>query len=358
MQVVLEAIIAGFSVRMLAIIIRRMDANTPSSPGLHQLNVMRLSWPADWSRIFGEQRPLIVEIGFGNGAYLLHLAERRPDANIIGLEISSRSLDIAEQKIIKRGVQHIRVVHSTAETALHHLFEPATIEEIHINFPDPWFKSRHSGRRLMQRATLDAMVSRLAHGGRLYLATDIIEYAAMCAELFAETSGLENQLQTAWVNQMPGRIVTKYEGKALREGRPCYYFAYRRNHETVPHIPVIKDLEMPHIIFKTALHHDDVVAQFEPRSYSINEVHIKLMNAYRGERAALFEVYIKEATIDQHLVLLFAAREKHPGEYTLKLSSIGHPRPTAGVHQAVALLGEWIAGLHPENEILKNKVRT
>ncbi|MEZ4667121.1 MAG: hypothetical protein R3E39_04245 [Anaerolineae bacterium] len=62
------------------------------------------------------------------------------------------------------------------------------------------------------------------------MATDIVEYAEMSAELLAQTPGLDNLLQSSWVNEMPGRVVTKYEGHALREGRHCYYyFAYRRN---------------------------------------------------------------------------------------------------------------------------------
>ena len=178
------------------------------------LSSLRLPWPTDWSAIFGAQRPLIVEIGFGYGAFLLHLARQNPAASIIGLEIANQCLSAAERAIQRQKLTNVCVVQSTAETALHHLFVPGSLSQIHINFPDPWFKKRHSHRRLMQRDTLDAMVSRLQPGGLLYLATDIVEYAEMSAELLAQTPGLDNLLESAWANTMPGRVITKYEGRA------------------------------------------------------------------------------------------------------------------------------------------------
>ena len=131
--------------------------------------------------------PLIVEIGFGHGEFLLDLACSIPDANVIGLEIANRSLLRVERKIEQACLRNVRVIHSMAETALHHLFIPASIQQIHINFPDPWFKKDHSHRRLMQRDTLDAIVSRLAPAANCYLATDILAYAEMAHELLTHT---------------------------------------------------------------------------------------------------------------------------------------------------------------------------
>jgi tRNA (guanine-N7-)-methyltransferase len=71
-----------------------------------------------------------------------HLSATHPDASIIGLEISNRCMEMAERMIKREDLPNVRVIHSTAETALHHLFEPQTLREVHINFPDPWFKTR------------------------------------------------------------------------------------------------------------------------------------------------------------------------------------------------------------------------
>ena len=307
---------------------------------LPKLNSRRLSWPVNWA-----------------GHYLLHLAREHPEANIIGLEISNRCLVRTEEKVERKKLQNVRLIHTLAETALHHLFEPASLTEVHINFPDPWFKSQHSHRRLMQRDTLDAIVSRLLPGGRLFLATDIIEYAEMSAALLAGTPGLDNMLDSAWASAMPGRVITKYERKAAHEGRDCYYFAYRRNDLPAPPVPVIKELEMPHVVIASPLSLNEMRAAFEPGEHQRGDAHINVRYIYEGDRSLLFDVYIKEPTIDQRVALTLVKRENRAQEYTLQLSMLGHPRPTAGVHAAVNIVTEWLMRLHPENKVLGSKVQ-
>src|SRR3990172_6001527 len=95
-----------------------------------------LPWPADWPALFGAARPLILEIGFGNGHFLIHLGRQHPDASVNGVEISNQSLVHAEKAIASNRLSNVRVIHSTADTALFHLFEPASIAEVHVNFPD------------------------------------------------------------------------------------------------------------------------------------------------------------------------------------------------------------------------------
>jgi tRNA (guanine-N7-)-methyltransferase len=354
---------------------------------MRKLSSMTLPWPTDWNTVFddhpAEAPPLIVEIGFGRGAFLWHLAEQHPNARIVGLEISNRCLLSVEQGIERRKVSNVRVIHSRAETALRHLLTPASIAEFHINFPDPWFKRGHSHRRLMQRDTLDALVSRLTPGGRLYLATDIRDYAEMSAELLQATQGLTNLLATPWVDTMPGRVVTKYESKARAEGRPCHYFAYERNHLPAPDVPLIEELPMPHIVLSSPLTLDEIAERFEPRAYregvqvevfageeaSVDEprltanfssdtTFISFMAVFRGRGALLFETHIGEPTIDQRIGLLLMERwHGKAGEYTLQPGTLGHPRMTEGVHAAVKLLAEWVLAQSPDARVLFSKLR-
>jgi tRNA (guanine-N7-)-methyltransferase len=326
---------------------------------------MTLAWSTDWAALFGDPpvapRPLVVEIGFGRGAFLLHLAKTNPDANVIGLEIANRCLDSAEGAIRRERLSNVRVIHSRAETALHHLFEPASIRAIHVNFPDPWFKPGHHHRRLMQRDTLDAIVSRLETGGEFYLATDITEYAELSAELLQTTPGLDSQFATAWVNAIPGRIVTKYERAAREAGRTCYYFAYRRNALPAPFVPVQRDFDMPHVVFSSPLTLDQIAERFEGSQHQHEQTRIHFMHVYRGRGALLFETHVAEATIDQRIALVVL--ERHGAdtgnmEYTLQVSTLGHPRATAGVHRAVDLLGDWLLHLHPQARALIHKVGT
>lgn len=329
---------------------------------LPKLSSYTLPWPTDWATIFGIERPLILEIGFGMGQMLAYLHQHYPDHNIIGLEISNFCLESAEKAILRDEMSNVRVLHSRAETALHHLFTPASLRQIHVNFPDPWFKDRHAGRRLMQRDTLDAMVNRLKPGGMFYLATDIIAYAEMSHALLAATPGLTNQLESAWVNAYPHRAETKYERKARKQGRDRYYFVYQRNDIAAPAVPVIKEVEMPHIVMKTPL---DLNAMYDgihidvdgTMIYNTDNAHINLLNKYRSDKALLFELYIREPTIDQHLALMLSPRNDKPDEYTLRVSSLGTPRPTDAIHKAVGAVGELLVGLHPDSKVVQNKIR-
>ena len=323
-----------------------------------KFDVMTLPWPADWAALFGHDQPLILEIGFGRGQFLLHLAQSYPDHNVVGIEISNRCLTDVERLLARQRIANARVIFAMAETALAHLFVPQSLEAVHINFPDPWFKTRHSHRRLMQRETLDALVSRLKPGGMLYLATDILEYAEMSAALLAETPGLTNTLATPWSEALPGRIITKYEAIAHREGRPCHYFAYRRNSTPAPHVPVIQEQPMPHLVFSSPLTLEDIAAQDERAPLGRIEpapgMYIHFMRMWRSGRHLMFETHIKEPTIDQHMALIVSARDD--GMYTVQMSTLGHPRPTEGVHGAVRALGEWLMAIKPGARVVVQKV--
>ena len=317
-----------------------------------RLNARNLPWPTDWTALFGAERPLILEIGFGQGHFLLHLARCRPEANLVGLEISNRCLTRVERSVERQGLGQVRLIHSSAETALCFLFTPASLSEVHVNFPDPWFRKRQRHRRLMQRHTLDLLVNRLRPGAGLYLATDVRAYAEMSHELLAATPGLDNQLDAPWAASLPGRVVTRYERVARAEGRCCYFFAQRRNAQPPPPAPVAREYDMPHVIFRSPLSLEAIRARFDPQRWQRAETHVSCNHVFLGERSLLFDVYVKEPNIDQHVALLLLERRGRPGEFTLQLAMYGHPRPTAGIHMAVNALADWLLGLDEDNVLL------
>ncbi len=324
------------------------------------LSTNSLPWPADWPALFGTTRPLIVEIGFGYGHFLFHLAEQHPDANIVGIEIANKPFEAVERRLARRGYPNVVLIRGTAETALAHLFQPLQVTAFHINFPDPWFKKGHHHRRLMKRPTVDTLVSRLIPGGMLYLATDIRDYADLTHDLLSKTPGLTNTVDGPWVHEMPGRIITKYERRAIEEGRARHYFAYRRNDTPTPDVPVIKERAMPHVVFQSPLSADDMVDTFRSSEHHTDTKHgpinVKLMSAYRGRGRVLLEVYINEPTIDQHIALL-AVPKGDTSEWTLQLSSMGFARPTDGVHFATTVAADVLAALHPDGAVLSRKTR-
>jgi len=323
-----------------------------------KLNYLTVDWSLDYAKLFPSIQPVIIEIGFGNAEYLIHLAETRPDHNIIGFEISSQSMTKAEQKIETRGFTHVRPIHSTAETALAYFIEPESIQEFHINYPDPWFKKKHGRRRLIKRETVDMLTSRLVVGGKLLLATDIVAYAEMAHEILSNTAGLTNMLDSPWVDDLEGRFRTKYEMKGYREGRPGHFFIYQRNETPVIHKPVIKELDMPHLFLYSPLNAEEIVARFEQTRTESNGNHIGILQAFANAKnnTAVFEVVVEESTIDQHTLLVMSPREGE-NQYIVKMSTIGHARPTYGVHRAVYAVGEWVASLHEDAKITATKLR-
>ncbi len=319
-----------------------------------------MAWPTSWTSLFGVERPIIVEIGFGRGTFLMHLAKTFPDHSLIGLEISNRCLVAAEETIERRGYEHVQVIHSRAETAMNHLFEPETIQQVYINFPDPWFKKGHSHRRLMQADTVELIANRMLPDGDLFLATDIIDYATMSHELLSASPYFTNQLSTGWASQMDGRIVTKYEAKARREGRECYYFHYRRNHTPTPPLPVKKELEMPHMVMTSPLTLTDFAERFESHHHHEGDIHIHYTTIFSSPYTLLFEVHISEPTIEQHTGLFLSKRKQEVQDgfaYTLQMSTLGHPRPTEGMHAAVSHLGNWLLEQHPNSKRIIEKLR-
>jgi len=323
------------------------------------LSFLNMDWHTDWDAFFGVKRPIILEIGFGNAEYLIHLAKQNPNHHVIGIEISQVSLDKAERKIRNNKIDNACAIHSKGESALYCLFQPNSIEQIHVNYPDPWFKDRHAGRRLIQRDTLDLMTNRMVEGGLFFLGTDILEYAEMSHELLVDTPQLTNELDAPWQDEMANRIVTKYEEKGYREGRPGHFFRYRRNATPAIDYPVYRELPMPNIVLKTPMSMSEIVKRVETRiSRSEGDVHVSIMDGYLNgrENVLLFEMHIDEPELDMHTAIMLFPR-KEANTYTVRYNTLGYPRPTLGMHRATAFLADWVVSLHPDAEILDSKVR-
>ncbi len=176
--------------------------------------------PAAW---FGRNAPLIVEIGCGTGTSTFGMARAEPEFDVIAVEVYRRGLaqllNAIDRSSQETAVSNIRLIRGDGVDVLEHLIAPATLTGVRVFFPDPWPKSRHHKRRLLQPATLALIADRLCPGGVLHAATDHAEYA----EQIAEAGDAEPRLRRA----QPGeslpisvqRPTTKYETKAREAGR-------------------------------------------------------------------------------------------------------------------------------------------
>lgn len=321
------------------------------------LHTHLLSWPVDWTAVFTREAPLLIEIGFGGGHFLIDLAQRRPLANVLGVEISLPALDKAQRKVQTAALSNVRVLQSDARYLLQVLCAPAAIDEVYINFPDPWPKARQLHRRLIDVDFLHLLATRLQPGGLLDIATDHADYALAITEALEMTPYFDSRLATTFVTEDAERLRTKYEQIGLDEGRICHYYKWVRNQTAAPNdYPTPKEFPMPHVVLYTPLDLDAIQASYGRMRSSDQDRHVSFMELFRAhEGEALFvETYISEAPVAQRLGLVI--RQREPGNYVISLHDLGFPRPTAGVQLAIAALARWLVSLHDEAEILHHNL--
>jgi len=186
--------------------------------------------PLDLTTLFGRDAPLLVEIGAGSGENLAAMATAHPDWNLLGFEVYAKVLGSTMSRLERAGCRNVRLIEGDAVTGLTHLLTPGAIAELHTYFPDPWHKTRHIKRRLIHPAFVRLAATRLAPGGLWKLATDWPDYAQHIRDTF--TDPLVAPLFEDAPSSGPTRPVTKFEARAITEGRTITEFVFRRTMAT------------------------------------------------------------------------------------------------------------------------------
>jgi tRNA (guanine-N7-)-methyltransferase len=170
-----------------------------------------------------------LEIGFGGGEHLIWQATHNPNVGLIGCEPFEDGVVKVLSTVDAEPLANIRV-HADDGRPLLRLLPDASIARAFILFPDPWPKRRHHKRRLVSSETVAELARIVRADGELRVATDIGEYA--CAILQAVLGHGSFGWMAAgpedWRNRVTDWPQTRYEAKALREGRRCYYFRFGR----------------------------------------------------------------------------------------------------------------------------------
>jgi len=187
-----------------------------------------------WSRLFGNDNPVEVEIGIGKGGFLLRRAQRLADRNFFGIEWANKYYRFAVDRMRRHGVANVRIVRTDADHFIRVLCPLDSISILHVYHPDPWPKKRHHKRRLFQPRFVDAVVRCLAPGGLLRVQTDHAEYFQIIRDLLLGHPQLsEVDFFDGRFDDDTERIETNFEVKYAREGREIYRVAVRR----IAHVP-------------------------------------------------------------------------------------------------------------------------
>ncbi len=179
---------------------------------------------------FAQSGPVVLEIGFGNGEFLEHLAVTNPGWNIVGVEIYLPGIAKAISRLEQVGVvERVRISQLPAQYVVSHQIPDESLHGVVINNPDPWPKARHHKRRLIQKDFAQLLVQKLEPGGFIKLATDIEELAEWMRDILDETPGLTNVAgKGGYVEREAGRPVTKFEERGNKAGREARYLHYIR----------------------------------------------------------------------------------------------------------------------------------
>jgi tRNA (guanine-N7-)-methyltransferase len=187
--------------------------------------------PLDAPAAFGRTAPLILEIGFGMGEATAHIAGVRPGDNFLCCEVHEPGVGALLKRIGEQNLTNIRILAHDAVEVIDHMLPLASLDGVHIFFPDPWHKLKHNKRRLIQPPLVAKLSARIKPGGYFHCATDWQPYAEQMLEVLGAEPLLVNTADAALGGYAPKpdyRPLTKFENRGLKLGHGVWDLVFRR----------------------------------------------------------------------------------------------------------------------------------
>jgi tRNA (guanine-N7-)-methyltransferase len=186
--------------------------------------------PLDYPTAFGRSAPTVLEIGFGMGEATAHIASVRPNDNFLCCEVHEPGVGALLKRIGEQNISNIRILAHDAVEVIDHMLPPASLDGVHIFFPDPWHKTKHNKRRLVQPALVAKLTARLKPGAYLHCATDWEPYAIQMLEVLGAEPLLQNTATAAngYAEKPAYRPLTKFENRGLRLGHGVWDLVFRK----------------------------------------------------------------------------------------------------------------------------------
>lgn len=181
--------------------------------------------PLDWDKIYAAPtQPLHLDIGCGKGRFLLNIATLEPNWNFLGLEIREPLVEEANTWQNQLGLTNLHYLFCNVNNSLNSLLSSlpvGTLQRVTIQFPDPWFKTRHAKRRLVQPQLVAELASYLSIGGVVFIQSDIEALAVEMCDRFNSHPAFQKQGKE-WLTENPLPIPTERETSTLSRGEPVY----------------------------------------------------------------------------------------------------------------------------------------
>lgn len=183
----------------------------------------------NWTEVFGNDNPVVLEIGFGMGASLVEMAKNAPEKNFIGIEVHSPGVGACLMAARDAGITNLRVMCHDAVEVFEHMLPIASLDTVQLFFPDPWHKARHHKRRIVQPAFVQMLRDKLKIGGIFHMATDWENYAEHMVEVMDVAPGYKNiAVDGPYIPRPEERPLTKFEARGHRLGHGVWDMKYAR----------------------------------------------------------------------------------------------------------------------------------
>lgn len=182
----------------------------------------------DFAQVFARTAPVVLEIGFGMGKSLAEQAAIERDKDFIGIEVHKPGVGACLLLAEENELTNLRVIHHDAVEIIDQCIADSSLSRIQIFFPDPWHKTKHHKRRIVQTEFCLKLHKKLVPGGVLHLATDWENYAEHMLEVLAPMAEFENVSKTAdYVPRPDSRPLTKFEARGHRLGHGVWDLMFR-----------------------------------------------------------------------------------------------------------------------------------
>ena len=190
--------------------------------------------PLDLAQAFGRDAPTILEIGFGMGEATAHIASVLPDTHFLCCEVHEPGVGALLKRIGEQDLPNIRICAHDAVEVIDHMLPLHSLDGVHIFFPDPWHKTKHNKRRLIQAPLIAKLAQRLKLGGYLHCATDWQPYAEQILEVLSAEPALRNRAAAAhpellgYAPKPHYRPLTKFENRGIKLGHGVWDVVFER----------------------------------------------------------------------------------------------------------------------------------
>ena len=177
----------------------------------------------DFADMFSAVQPVQIEIGAGDGSFLIQYANENPKVNLIGVEKLKGRIKKIDKRGRRDGLKNLRAMRIEARYFVKYMLPKNQVDAFHIYFPDPWPKVKHEKNRIIQPEFLNLAADALKPCGTIYLRTDNVPYYEQMIEVFSGDDRFEKMETPVKLKE----IITDFEADFNAEGIATNYAAYR-----------------------------------------------------------------------------------------------------------------------------------